>query len=109
MVDLVQLQLEHDEWSARNFPSDTLEHSTLGVCEEAGELAHAVLKRAQGIRGVEEEHKLKAADAIGDIVVYLAGVASHLGLSLAACVTDAWTEVSARDWIANRADGTVGP
>lgn len=110
-MDLIQLQREHDEWEQRNFPADRetrAVHAALGVAEETGELCHAVLKRAQGIRGTEDQHLAKAADAIGDVVVYLAGVASALNLSLAACVTDSWNEVKERDWLANRQDGAVG-
>jgi NTP pyrophosphatase (non-canonical NTP hydrolase) len=77
----------------------------LGVCEEAGELAHAVLKMTQGIRGTEKEHLNEAADAVGDIVIYLAGLCSSLELSLQACVDEAWLQVLERDWSKNKETG----
>lgn len=71
---------ERDEWVAKNFPPVEGEIpgnvSILGCIEEVGELAHAHLKREQGIRGSQAEHDAAAKDAIGDIVVYLLGVMS---------------------------------
>lgn len=74
------LTRERDEWVARNFPPYTGEipgnDSIIGCIEELGELAHAHLKKKQGIRGTTEQHDEAAQDAIGDIVVYLLGVMS---------------------------------
>lgn len=43
-----------------------------GAAEESGELVHAKLKRAQGIRGTPEEHRANEVDAYADISIYLA-------------------------------------
>lgn len=97
---LTFLQRESQKWREHSFPPEhrTVELQVLGVCEEAGELAHAILKMKQGIRGDEVQHMAEATDAIGDIVIYLAGVASSLNTSLHACVYKAWLEVADRDW-----------
>ena len=42
----------------------------LGICEEAGELCHAQLKKEQGIRGTIEQHDAAMKDAVGDIMIY---------------------------------------
>lgn len=82
-LDWDKLVKERDEWVARNFPEQRLDtpvdESLIGVIEEVGELAHAHLKAAQGIRGSEEEHIKNAKDAIGDITIYLLGVISFMG------------------------------
>lgn len=121
-VDLSHLTDEVGEWAEENFgnqldilDSITERHRTgeyiegadigalfctLGVNEEAGELAHSVLKRAQGIR--EDEDGVGEAaekDAVGDIVVYLADFCHRRGYDLEDCVREAWHgEVSEREW-----------
>lgn len=71
-----QLQTENAEWAEHNFPETVGEglsyRSLLGVFEEAGELAHAHLKGEQGIRHTSQEIHAMKADAVGDILVYLA-------------------------------------
>jgi NTP pyrophosphatase (non-canonical NTP hydrolase) len=108
---LRQIQQETHEWRIRNF---ALEHRSaplqvLGVCEEAGELSHAVLKDVQGIRGTHAEHVEEARDAMGDIVIYLCGVADAMGLDLQECVESAWNEVRQRDWQKNKDTGVEQP
>lgn len=79
-----QLVQERNEWVAHNFPDSKLDEpmdeSLVGVIEETGELAHAHLKAAQGIRGPIDKHIGDAVDAIGDCTIYLLGVISHLNL-----------------------------
>ena len=58
-------------WQHANFGADKVCHPLLGMCEEAGELVHAVLKMSQGIRGSEAEHTDAIKDALGDILIYL--------------------------------------
>jgi NTP pyrophosphatase (non-canonical NTP hydrolase) len=68
------LQKKLWDWQNRNFgptgPYAPPRHPFLGMCEEAGELVHSVLKMSQGIRGTTEEHIDNIKDAIGDIMVY---------------------------------------
>lgn len=109
-ISIRELQELAEEWRSNSFPP---EHTTpplqaLGVCEEAGELAHAVLKGVQGIRGTEAEHRMAAADAVGDIVLYLTGVCTAMGLDMQTCIEDAWDQVKQRDWSKNKQDGVTG-
>jgi NTP pyrophosphatase (non-canonical NTP hydrolase) len=76
------------------------------LAEEVGELAHAHLKHEQGIRGLTDEQYIEqAADAVGDVVIYLASYCNSNGIDLDRCVHAAWKEVSARDWIKYPHDG----
>lgn len=95
-MHLFQLQTEVKEWSERNFPNNKVHQPLLGALEELGELAHAHLKQEQGIRG--DQHAAKA-DAVGDIIIYLADYCARNELCLAECVRTAWEEVKERDWI----------
>jgi NTP pyrophosphatase (non-canonical NTP hydrolase) len=129
VVNLSTLQTDQAIWAKRNFGSITAAGQCLGVVEEFGELveamlkllltataigrlAHAVLKAEQGIRGSREQHMEDAADAIGDTVIYLCGVATCLGIDMEQAVTDTWASVSQRDWRkhpeSGRADGSGG-
>jgi hypothetical protein len=80
------LRIRRNVWCAHNFPDtdnggDTGQHpalaSVMGVVEEFGELTHALLKEWQGVRGTPEEHQANARDAIGDMTVYMWGIATH--------------------------------
>lgn len=94
------LQAEHEDWAGRNFPGAQPHDALLGIMEEVGELAHAHLKHDQGIRGYDDEkYRTEAADAIGDIVVYLASYCNRNGFDLQICVEDTWRRVQERDWI----------
>lgn len=97
--------MEANAWRAKNFPEarDGIRQA-LGVCEEAGEIAHHVLKLDQGIRG-NEGHVAEIADGIGDVVIYLTGLADYYGLDVQNCVMDAWAQVKNRDWIKNPETG----
>lgn len=96
---LTELQLQHREWLAHNFPDAKPHEPLLGLVEEVGELAHAHLKMEQGIRGSDDEHRAEAKDSIGDILVFLSSYCNLNGYSLEECITDTWAEVKKRDWI----------
>jgi NTP pyrophosphatase (non-canonical NTP hydrolase) len=64
----------HAVWINHNFPTTTPWEQVTGVMEEAGELAHAILKRQQGIRGTKEALEAEMQDAIGDLLIYSNGV-----------------------------------
>lgn len=73
---------ERDAWIEHNFPDRTIPdpgESVMGVIEEVGELAHAILKKGQDIRGPASKHESAMIDAVGDITVYLLGVMSFSG------------------------------
>ena len=103
------VQVESQKWRTHSFPPEdrTVELQALGVCEEAGELAHAVLKRRQGIRGTEAEHIGEIRDAVGDIIIYLCGLCSSIGLDVETCLKIAWVEVAQRDWSEHKETGVA--
>ena len=70
MTTLRELAVEIKTWADRNFDHHD---PALGVIEEIGELAHAVLKRNQKIRQSKpaEEMQTDIIDAVGDITIYL--------------------------------------
>lgn len=106
-MNLKTLQVENKAWAEYNFPGYEDYYPLLGIFEECGELAHAMLKIKQGIRGTKEDHEAKAKDAIGDIVIFLACYCNAMGFDLQECVEQAWAQVKKRDWRKNPVDGGV--
>ena len=96
-LTLKTLQNQQAEWSERNFPDQKPHQCLLGIVEEVGELTHAHLKSEQGIR-TNENHEAMRKDAVGDIVIYLAGYCTANKLNFEECVWQAWCEVKKRDW-----------
>jgi NTP pyrophosphatase (non-canonical NTP hydrolase) len=109
-MDLNKLRDEVGEWSERNFGKQESWRPLLGIGEELGELQHAYLKRAQGIR-VNEDHNAKLKDAIGDMLIYLANFAAIEKLELEQILGDTWNQVKQRNWNANKTNGitTIKP
>lgn len=106
-MNLVNFAAEYEHWVDHNFPNSTAEQQLLGVVEEVGELSHAMLKGMQNIRHTAKEIEHMKKDAVGDIIIYLAGYCYREGFSLAECLEKAWNEVKFRDWIENTSDGKV--
>lgn len=98
MTTLAELQHELQPWQEHNFPGRDAWEPLVGVMEEAGELAHAHLKKHQGIRGTAQELDIAAEDAVGDIIVYLADFCNARGFDLQYCLNAAWRQVRQRDW-----------
>jgi len=111
------LQVLLHRWEARQFGGGSVGESTLGVNEETGELseafiylaamqcgagrmAHAVLKRGQGIRGFDdpEVYRSHAADAIADVAIFAMQCATKLRLDFWQIVEDTANQVMGRDW-----------
>lgn len=107
-MNLRLIQLEQREWATKNFGDKPSWHPLLGAVEELGELAHAFLKREQGIRGTTESHTEDIRDAIGDITIYLLDFCNREGLDLQSIIQDTWAEVKQRDWKANPLNGRRG-
>jgi hypothetical protein len=82
MKDLPQIAKEVNKWSVLNFGVDNTKNTILGMVEELGELAHAVLKGRQGIRHTPEEIAEMERDAIGDISIYLFDFCGRTGVSV---------------------------
>jgi len=96
-MDLIQV--EHWKWTEKNFPGQVADDCFLGVVEEVGELAHADLKKKQGIRGDAAKHDADARDAVGDIMIYLMGYCSKREWKMSEVLQDTWEKVvSKRDW-----------
>lgn len=92
------LQTRLHLWRQKNFPDADADQQLLGIVEEVGELAHAVLKHKQGIR--RNEHlEAKMVDAVGDIQVFLAGYCSYMGFNMQAIFERVAAQVMERDWI----------
>lgn len=90
------LQDQQAEWLARQpFGDGPSWHPLLGVGEEVGELNHAHLK---GVQGIRESSLARKADAVGDIVIYLADYCTREGIDFQAAVESTWNQVRARDW-----------
>ena len=105
IFDLRRIQREQRNWAERNFGKDTPTwHPLLGVVEEIGELCHAHLKEAQGIR-INEDHVASAKDAIGDTVIYLIDYCNRRGFDFADIIVETWSEVGARDWTKHKEIG----
>lgn len=101
-MNLEILQGNLKKWLEHNFPETTSDMQFKGVVEEVGELARADLKTEQGIRGFTAvKGRLKAMDAVGDIVIYLINYCNMKDYSFIDCINMAWAEVSKRDWIAH--------
>lgn len=72
-------------------------HQALNVVEEAGEVARAVLKRAQGIRGTHEHWSAELQKEVGDVVISLMCLAAIEGFDLGEAVDKRWDAVISRD------------
>lgn len=104
-MTIIALQAVLAEWQQRNFPDTTAEMCFLGIVEEVGELAHANLKKVQGIRGTAAQHDEAAKDAVGDIFVYLNQYCTKRGWNLEDILLEVLTRVLARDWNTNKLNG----
>jgi len=93
-----QHQSEHTEWSARNFGVVPGWQPLMGAVEELGELAHAHLKQAQGIRGTSKEHHDAKVDAVADVIIYLMHYCSLEGIDMQSAIEVTAESVHMRDW-----------
>jgi hypothetical protein len=127
LLNLSLLQYQLHQWQDRCFGEQPTERPVLGANEEMGELFgafehmfsvglnlsksmaavgrldRALLKRAQSIRGFDNEGKFLAetGDAIADAVVYLMQVCTHLGLDFGVLLSQTAAQVMKRDWVAH--------
>lgn len=71
-IRMSEIQREVGTWAWKNFGEKAGGiNPHVGMIEEVGELAKAILKKDQGIRGDAKKHDSDAIDAIGDIMVYM--------------------------------------
>jgi NTP pyrophosphatase (non-canonical NTP hydrolase) len=104
MLRILQQQVR--DWAKQNFGDVPTWMPLMGAMEELGELSHAHLKEAQGIR-LQENHPEKAKDAIGDIIIYLAHYCSVRRFDLEDIVNETWAGVSKRDWKKDSSTGHI--
>jgi NTP pyrophosphatase (non-canonical NTP hydrolase) len=105
LLGLDELQRQMAEWELKNFGGQPPHRMFMGMVEENGELAHALLKAEQNIRGSASEHEAKAKDAVGDLLVFAFNFCSSKGWSLERILLDTWAEVSQRDWTIDPNEG----
>ena len=96
-----QLQERLGAWQREQFKSADRKDLALGIMEELGELARAILKNSQGIRGYDDPKKYlsEAGDAIGDLVIYAINEATKLELDFETLLVLTAAEVMGRDWL----------
>lgn len=120
-MDLSVMCYDHKEWVRMHFPTQTPQDGALRVAGEAGELAQAVAKRSEALRGLEyiensgpsilsaaqlgQRDRLLAVvanqtshieDAVGDVFLALASFCQSEGLDLTKTVAKVMKHVHAR-------------
>lgn len=107
-MNLTETQKNLNSWLEHNFPETTSDQQLKGVMEELGELCHADLKTAQGIRGyTQEKAQDEIMDAVGDIVIYLINYCNTRNISFRDSVGMAYSTVMKRDWIKDPTGGKL--
>lgn len=96
-MNLKTLQSELAAWTKHNFGEPPAINAFLGIVEEAGELAHATLKKRQGIR-TNEDHDENARDAVADIAIFLVNFCILQGWDFEDILFSTWEDVKKRDW-----------
>jgi NTP pyrophosphatase (non-canonical NTP hydrolase) len=100
-MNLHELQVKLAKWQADNFGPEvsTVPLLALGMSEEVGELAHAVLKGEQGIRSGTDGIDVEAAvDAVCDTMIYGIQILSKLDVNVELALEETIKTVLARDW-----------
>lgn len=101
---LNELQSKLKRWQENNFDKDCTgpEWMALGAAEELGEVSHIIVKAKQKIRqhqgGLDEKSLEALADGVGDTVIYLMQLCSHLGINFANALYYTAENVMKRDW-----------
>lgn len=84
MSDIHELQREVAAISDRLWPNNTIEMEGLALAEEAGEVARAILKRAEGRRGSVEDWTIKLRTEVAQVVLVALHIATIEKFSLGA-------------------------
>ena len=78
-------------------PDKALEYLTLGLCSEAGEVAGKLKKVIRDFDGVIDEEKAQQLSLeIGDVLWYVAQLATTLGLQLSEIAEDNLNKLASR-------------
>lgn len=100
------LQAESGAYVDQSWPGESILHATLGLGEEAAELAvvyrvgqitRAVLKREHGTRGTYDQWTEEIRKESADLLLVLLDVARRENFSLAEAVLERQAEILARD------------
>lgn len=117
---IITKQQELAEWQNKNFPISNLLNLSkedlvlmicnlqmaLGMCEEVGEIAHAVLKGTQRIReGKDGIDKNLISDGFGDVFIYGSQLMTLNKVTVSAAINQTIQQVLKRDWIKNKDNG----
>ena len=103
-----EFQAEVGAWISRCFPNEDPLERALVLCEEAGEVARAVLKRHQGIRGTRAEWTAELLKELGDVAICLAATAYIEGVPLSEVIGKRWSEIQSRDYATDPQQHGVG-
>lgn len=98
MIDLDEIQTEHNQWQRETFPAATAEDKLLGLVEEVGELCHAHTKGKQQNKYTPDQVQRMKKDAAGDIFFFLLGFCSFEGIPIEDVINDTWQEVRERKY-----------
>jgi NTP pyrophosphatase (non-canonical NTP hydrolase) len=102
-------QAEILAWSTKNFgakvPIAYDVSSFLGMVEEVGEIAHAILKMSQGIKGTRAKHEADVIDGIADLMVFALDFAGRNGIDAEKALEQVWAKVKQRDFTRDRQVG----
>jgi len=88
---------EYSEWVERKIitsPKDRLTENTLGLCEEAGEVAGKIKKRIRDNTKVSPEAILAE---LGDVLFYTTALANYYDFNLAAVIEFNMTKLDGRE------------
>jgi NTP pyrophosphatase (non-canonical NTP hydrolase) len=105
-LSIRETQTEIHAWSTRNFgpvvPIAYDVSSFLGMVEEVGEIAHAILKMSQGIRGTRAKHEADVIDGMADLMVFTLDFAARNGLDAEKALEQVWAKVKQRDFTTDK-------
>lgn len=109
-IRIGELQQLLGRWQERHFGEANLQQLTLGLCEEAGEAAHCVLKASQRIRGMTAGvAEPLIADALADVTIFAMQIATHLRLDFGSLLLETARQVLLRNWNENPETGEAKP
>ena len=95
---ILQYLDDKEEEKSISLDSEKLLKTILRAHEAAGRLAHATLKREQGIRKSTIQYIGEENDAVGDTVLFLMEFCNQRGYDLQTIVEETWIKVRQRDW-----------
>lgn len=96
MGEIRELQAEVGKWLEANFDKPNIFLSALVLVEEVGELARALAKGADGIRGGAEHWEEQRRKESGDVLISLMAFCYRADIDLESAFQDGWKIVSAR-------------